>query len=120
MVIAIWIITAILIALWSLLSWGAHGILSLGAGWTGDLGPLVDQVPYGSVIEAWIPGWQELLKLALDLTQTALGWVGGAAPVIVWVAWGLGAAVLVITAAALTLVVSMLRRSMPQRPAAAA
>jgi hypothetical protein len=120
MVLAIWIITALLIALWSLLSWGAHGILTLGAGWAGDLEPLVDQVPHGNVIEAWIPGWQELLKLALDLTPTVLGWAGGAVPVIVWVAWSLGVAALVITAGVLTLVVSLLRKSMPQRPPATA
>jgi hypothetical protein len=120
MVIVIWVVTAILVALWSLAGWGLHALLGLGTGWTGEVQGVIDQVPYGDVIEAWIPGWQQMLTLALDLAQAALGWLGGAAPLIAWIVWGLGTAALLITAAVLTLIVALLRRSWPQRPAAAA
>ncbi|MCK7493845.1 MAG: hypothetical protein MZW92_22980 [Comamonadaceae bacterium] len=45
--------------------------------------------------------------------RAALGWLGGAAPVIVWGAWGFGALVLAAFAIGLTLLVVLLRRDTP-------
>lgn len=116
MIIAIWVITAILLGLWSLGAWGLHAVATLGSGWAGDLRPLIDQIPYADVIEAWVPGWQRLLHLMLDLAQIGLDWLGGAAPLVVWVVWGAGALVLAAVAGVLTLVVALLRRSLPGPP----
>lgn len=119
MVIAIWVVTAILVGLWSLTAWGLHGLLLLAGGWAGDLQPLLDKIPHAGVIEAWFPGWQELLRLVLDLTQGALAWAGGAVPLLAWLVWGLGTGALLLVAGGLTLVVLLLRNSMPT-PAPAA
>lgn len=121
MVIAIWILTLLGLALWSLVAWGLHALLGLDAGaLMGDLKPLIAQIPYGSVIEQWIPGWQGLLQATLELSQTLLGWLGSAGPVLVWVLWGIGAATLLAIAAVLTVIVIVARRALaPSQPATA-
>ncbi|WP_425261402.1 hypothetical protein ACPOLB_10980 [Rubrivivax sp. RP6-9] len=126
MVIAIWIVTAILLGLWSLTAWGLHGLLMLlsgaaggAGGWSGDLRPLVDQIPLTPVLDQWLPGWQELLRATLDLAQVLIGWLGGAVPLVSWTVWGLGTAGLLLLAGGLTLVAVLLRNTMPKpaRPA---
>lgn len=122
MVIAIWIVTAILIGLWSLTAWGVHGLLMLlsgGLGGAGDLKPLVDQIPLTPVLDQWFPGWQDLLRATLDLAQVLIGWLGGAVPLVSWTVWGLGTAGLLLLAGGLTLVAVLLRNTMP-KPASAA
>jgi hypothetical protein len=121
MVIAIWILTVLGLGLWSLVAWGLHALLGLdGQALLGDLKPLIAQIPYGAVIEQWVPGWQGLLEATLALAKTLLGWLGSAGPVLVWVLWGIGAAVLLAIAAVLTLIVVIARRATaPARPAAA-
>ena len=122
MVIAIWIVTAILIGLWSLTAWGLHGLLMLlsgGLGGAGDLKPLVDQIPLTPVLDQWFPGWQDLLRATLDLAQVLIGWLGGAVPLVSWTVWGLGTAGLLLLAGGLTLVAVLLRNTMP-KPASAA
>lgn len=111
MVIGIWVLTAIFIGLWSLVAWALHALLGMDASaLLGDLKPLIDQLPYGSVIEQWVPGWQALLHGGLALAQTLLGWVGGAGPVVVWIVWGLGTALLVGAGLLLTLAAALLRK----------
>ena len=122
MVIAIWIVTAILLGLWSLTAWGLHGLLMLlsgGLGGAGDLKPLVDQIPLTPVLDQWFPGWQDLLRATLDLAQVLIGWLGGAVPLVSWTVWGLGTAGLLLLAGGLTLVAVLLRNTMP-KPASAA
>ena len=122
MVIAIWIVTAILLGLWSLTAWGLHGLLMLlsgGLGGGGDLKPLVDQIPLTPVLDQWFPGWQDLLRATLDLAQVLIGWLGGAVPLVSWTVWGLGTAGLLLLAGGLTLVAVLLRNTMP-KPASAA
>ncbi len=109
MLIAAWILVALLLALWSLALWGVHALLTLDASRIADLKPLIDQIPYGAVIDRWVPGWQDLLRLAIDLTQTGLGWVGDVAPAIVWAVWGVGALGLVVLGGLLTLLVRLIR-----------
>lgn len=119
MLIAIWILTALALVAWSLLAWGTHALLTLDPGRVGALGPLIEKIPYGEWIDRWIPGWQDLLRLALELTQVVLGWVGSAAPIVVGVAWGVGTLGLLGVAGLLTLLVK-LARPKPAVPAAAA
>jgi hypothetical protein len=113
MIIALWIVTALLLALWTLAGWGLHELIVGGVQWIGDLKPLIDRIPYAAIVEQWIPGWQDLLKATLDLMQDLLGWMGGAAPVVVWIVWALGAALLLGLAGVMTLVIALVRRNSP-------
>jgi hypothetical protein len=106
--IALWILTLFALGLWSLTAWGLHAVLTLDAARLGDLKPLIDQIPYGALISQWLPGWQDWLRASIDLTQMLLGWVGGAAPVIVWVLWGVGTIGLLIVAVVLTFIIRRL------------
>lgn len=109
--IAIWILAALALGLWSLLAWGLAALLGLDAAtWVGSLEPLVKQVPYAEVIDVWIPGWESLVLATLELTRTLLGWLGGAGAVVVWVVWGLGAALVLGLAALASLAVALIRR----------
>jgi predicted PurR-regulated permease PerM len=74
--IVIWIFTLLGWAVWSLLAWGLHALLTIDPQWIDDTEALIRNVPYAGVIDRWIPGWQELLHAAMDLTQTVLGWIG--------------------------------------------
>lgn len=110
MLIALWLLTLLAIGLWSLTAWGLHAVLTLNTGTLDGLKPLIDQVPHADLISQWIPGWQQMLQATIDLTQVLLSWVGGAAPIIVWVLWGLGVATLLAVAGALSLVIRLIRR----------
>jgi hypothetical protein len=118
MLTAIWIIAALLLGLWSLGAWGLHTLLAADTGWVGDLGELVDRVPYAELIDRWFPGWQALMHALLDLAQSTLGLLGGAAPLIVWTAWAVGAAGIALLGGFLSLVVVLLRRDERGRAAA--
>ena len=117
MLIAIWVFVALGVALWSLVGWGLYELLRLDhQQWLGDLKPLLDQVPFGAWLDAWVPGWQALAELAIDTVQWTLGWMGGAAPVVVWAVWGVGTIFMAGAGALLSLLVVLLR---DKRPAAA-
>jgi hypothetical protein len=117
MITFVWILAFISLGLWSLVAWALYALLGMdAAALLGDLRPLIQDLPYGSVIEQWVPGWQALLHSTIGLAQTLLGWLGGAAGVIVIIIWGLGAAVVVGCAALLTVIIRLLRRD-SARPA---
>jgi hypothetical protein len=108
---AVWVLALMAMVLWSLLAWALHALLGLdAAALVGDLRPLIQDVPYGGAIEQWVPGWQALLHSTITLAQTLLGWLGGAAGVIVLIIWGLGAAVVLGVAALLTVIIRMLKK----------
>ncbi len=109
--IVIWLLAALALGLWSLLAWGMAALLGLDPSWVADAGGLLEKVPYGDVIEAWVPGWQALLLTTFELTRTLLGWLGGFGQVIVWVVWAVGAGVVVLCAALLSGLVVLIRRS---------
>jgi hypothetical protein len=113
---AIWIIAALLLALWSLLAWGLAAVLGLDPSWAADLRPLVDKLPFAEWLDRWIPGWQVALIAMIDLAHALLGWLGGAARWIVWAVWGAGAFVIVATGAALSLFVRLVDK-VPTPPA---
>jgi hypothetical protein len=117
MITFVWILAFIAIGLWSLVAWALYALLGLdAAALLGDLRPLIQDLPYGGVIEQWVPGWQALLQSTIGLAQTLLGWLGGAAGVIVIIIWGLGAAVVLGCAGLLTVIIRLLRRD-AARPA---
>ena len=72
--------------------------------------------PGGAWLERWIPGWQALAELSIEAVQLALGWLGAAAPIVVWAVWGVGTLVMVGSGALLSLIVVLLR----EKPRAAA
>lgn len=114
--IAIWLLALFVLGLWTLLAWAVGALLGLDPSWVTDIGTLAGQVPFGALIEAWIPGWQALLTATLEFTRTALGWLGGFSQVLVWVLWAVGAVVIVVCAGLLSLLVAVIRRNMPQPP----
>ena len=118
MIIAIWVIALLGIALWTLAAWGVHSVLTIDPTRLQDLKPLIHQIPFGETIDQWIPGWRALLAVAVDLTQQALGWVGDAAPWLVWVVWGLGTGTTLIVAAIVSLAVVLIRKGMRASAAA--
>lgn len=120
MLTAIWIFVVLGVLLWSLMGWGFYALLSLDHQWLGDLKPLLDEVPFAALLERWVPGWQVLVELSIDAVQWMLGWLGAAAPIVVWVVWGGGVLVLTGIGAVLSLIVVLLREKPRDKPRAAA
>jgi len=122
MLIAIWIVTLLLLGLWSALAWGLSALLATDGAWLAQIGPWLSHLPFGGWLETWYPSWLEDAHLLLSLLHNALAWLGGAAPTLVWVAWALGTAGLLLMGAGLTLIVVLVRKTMPpaQPPRAAA
>ncbi len=114
--IAIWIITALLLGFWTLLAWGVATVLAIDPAWVGDLRPLIEQIPYGHVLDLWVPGWAGMLRALLDATQLMLGWLGSSAGWLVCLLWGLGAAVLLGLGALCSGVMVLVRRSTAPPP----
>jgi len=115
MLALIWIAAGVGLALWSLACWGLYQLMTLDARWVEDVHDLVRQIPYGDLIERWIPGWQGLMQALIELAQVLLQWLGAWAPLVAWAAWGAGALALAAGAGLLTLIVVLLR----PKPAAA-
>mgnify|MGYP006908317743 CR=1 FL=1 len=116
MLTAIWIFVIALLGLWSLTSWGLYTLLSLDNQWLGELRPLLERVPFADWLDRWVPGWQALAELSIDAVQVALGALGTAAPVVVWVVWGVGTLVLTGIGVVLSLLVALLRDDKPAAP----
>jgi len=108
--IAIWIIVALALGLWSLLAWGVATLLGIDPSWVGDLRPLIDKMPFASLLDVWVPGWQALARGLIEATQTLLGWVGSGASVVVWLVWGAGALVVLGAGALLSLIVKLVAK----------
>lgn len=120
MQLAIWIVAALLVGLWSLLAYGVGTLAGLAAGLSGltaDWNPLLDRIPGAAWMGDWLPGWREAVVSAAQNIGGALGWLGGALPVIVWVVWGLGTVVLLLCAALVSGIAAWARRSAPATPA---
>jgi hypothetical protein len=116
----IWIVAVVGLALWSALAWGLYKLLSLEPNWATDARGVIERVPYGEVIDRWFAGWREMAQLALELTQSALGFVGSAAPLVAGIAWSMGVLLIVGAAALCSLIVWMLRDKKPPPAQAAA
>lgn len=120
MLIALWSLTAFALFLWSLSAWGMHSLMTLDPAWLDDIDLLMAQMPFASTIDLWFPGWQELLRVSVRLAKELLVWIGGAAPFIVWIVWGVGTLILLLLAGLLTLLLMLWRRRSytPSRPGA--
>ena len=114
--IVIWLLAALALGVWSMLAWGLATLLGLDPSWVTDAGGLLEKMPYGDVIEAWVPGWQALLLALFEVTRALLGWLGGFGLVLVWVVWAVGAGVVLLCAALLSGLVVAVRRSSPPAP----
>lgn len=110
MLTALWFFVGFGVLLWSLMAWGLHALLSQDhQQWLGDLKPLLAEVPWGDLLERWIPGWRVLAGFAIETVQWVLGWMGAAAPVAVWLVWGLGTMLMAGAGAVTSLLIVMLR-----------
>lgn len=125
MLIAVIALGFLLLALWTVAVWAVH------EGWQ-----LLATLPWDRALEQWrlleLPPWLEpmlgigwdewlrslepLLAWAAPFLQSSAGWLGGLVPVLLWVAWGFGALLLVGMTAALAGAVLWWRRREP-RPA---
>ncbi len=118
--IAIWIIAAFIVALWSALAYGVGTLAGLTAGLTGlpaDWYELIAGTPGAEWMDMVLPGWREAVVQTAQVLGAVLGWLGGALPVIVWVIWGLGTVGLVLCAALLSGLVALARRASPDASA---
>lgn len=118
--IAIWVITALLVALWSAVCWALGSLLAMDGSWVAAVGPWLQTLPFGGWLEGWFPEWLAFANALLQALQAMLSWLGAAAPVLVGVLWAAVTGVLVLLAALLSLVVALVRRSVPQPAPAAA
>jgi hypothetical protein len=114
----VWILTLLGLAVWSALAWGLHAVLTIDPRWVDNVESLIHEVPYADLITDWIPGWQQLLQVTMDLAQTVLSWVGSNAPLVAWIVWSIGALVILGTGLVLTLIVCLLREKKPQAASA--
>lgn len=117
MQLAIWIVAALLLGLWSLLAYAVGTLLGLAAGLSNglpaDMYALLDHIPGAPWLGEWLPGWREAVVAAAQTIGAGLGWLGGALPAVLWVAWGLGALVLLLFATLLSGIVAWARRAAP-------
>ena len=111
--LAIWIITAFIVGLWTLAAWGLGTLLALDGSWVSQIEPWLAKLPFGGWLEGWMPDWLQWAQAVLGGLQGLLNWLGGAAPVLVWVLWGGGVVVMLALAAGLSLLVALIRRNMP-------
>jgi hypothetical protein len=111
--IAIWIVTLLVVGLWTLGAWGLSSLLSLDGAWVAQIDPWLARLPFAGWLEGWFPQWLQFAHALLDGLQALLSWLGGAAPVLVWALWGGGVVVLLLLAAGLSLLIALIRRSMP-------
>jgi hypothetical protein len=116
MLIALWIVTFIAIALWSLFSWGLHALATTYSPLQWNVQALIDRIPYAETIGLWFPGWQDLLRTALDLLQTGFASVGNAAPTAVWVLWAAGVVFMLVASGLITLIGRLLARQFGAKP----
>ncbi|HEU4458227.1 MAG TPA: hypothetical protein VFR90_03825 [Methylibium sp.] len=114
MTLALWLLTAALLGLWSLAAWGLHRLLSSDAPWLVALPERLDawlaSQRWAGELDRWWPGWQDVLRFAAELAHGLLGWLGDGALWIVWIVWGLGAAVLLGGAALLAWLIGYAKR----------
>ena len=115
--IAIWVFVFVGWAIWSLLAWGLHAVLSIDPQWLDDVEALVLRVPYADTIERWFPAWREMLGAAVDLAQTVLGWVGSNAPLVAWIVWSIGSLMLLASGGVLSLIVCLLTEKKQEKAA---
>lgn len=109
--ILIWVLAALALGFWTLLAWATAWVLGLDPAWLGSVANHVAEWPAAPWLDTWVPGWQELTVAGIELARTLLGWLGGTGQVLVWIVWGLGAALIVGLGALGSGVVAVVRRA---------
>lgn len=117
MFLALWAIAVALLACWSGFIWAAHALLTALLAHAGQLGagdwrlpePLAAWLPTG--VAEWLTGTLETWAPQL---QSLLGWVpalSGGVTLLGWLAWGMGALLLLAVALACHVAVALWRKS---------
>lgn len=88
-------------------------LLGGDAGWIDRLQAWLLDAPWRETVDGWWPGWMMATQALLDALQALLQWLGGVAPWLVWLVWGVGAFGFALMGALLTLVVVLVRRRTP-------
>ena len=114
--IAIWIVTLLLVGLWTLAAWGFSQLLAINGDWLTDIEPWLGRIPFGGWLESWFPEWLHAAHTVFDALQALLAWLGTAAPMLVWGLWLAGTLVMVVLAVVLSLLVALIRRTAPPQP----
>jgi hypothetical protein len=114
--IVVWVVVALLLGLWSLFAWGVHALVSIDLSSLAAVAGALDRVPGAVWFDEWVPGWRELFAASAELLQVTLAWAHGVLPGLVWVAWGLGAACLVLFGLLASGGVALARRLLPKQP----
>lgn len=109
--IVIWLLAAVALALWSLLAWGLAALLGMDPALPADLRGLVDWLPFADWLDLWAPGWRAMAEALVDMTRAAFGWLRQSAGLVVGIVWACGALLIVGSAAVLSGVVALVRRS---------
>ena len=117
MIIAIWIVTLLLVGLWTLGAWGMAALLGADTGWIDRVQMWLVDAPFGDWLDAWVPGWMMATQATLDAAQALLQWLGGVAPWLVWVLWAAGTLGLLLLGGLLILIVVLVRKSTTATPA---
>ncbi len=123
MVLAVWIIAAIVVVLWSLFAWALHGLLGFSAGQAGQVGEwaaALKNLPAAPWLDAWFPGWQSLAELVLAWLPSLTAALGAAAPwlgALVWLAWGVVTVLVVALAGVLHFAVRLIPKPAQAQPA---
>jgi hypothetical protein len=107
MVIAIWFIALIVLLFWSAFAWMCHALLGMISGlpWEQVLSQLKGisvPEPFGAWWMMMVDLLAPVLQVSVPLLQGLLSFAGSALPVIVFVAWLIGAVILVLIAVAAT------------------
>ncbi len=118
MLILIWSLAVLGIALCALLAWALYALLRMDPAWLGDLPGLAQRLPWQEGLDHFFPGWEELLRWAVEAAQWLLGWAGSAAPVVAWIFFALCASFVLAGAGLLTLSVKLLRKASARRASA--
>ena len=113
MLFAIWIFSALALALWSLAAFGLFRLLTLAPADLAEMGAQLSQWPPVLALERWLPGTLEFLRQMLDLLQATLSWTGDIALWVVVPLW-LGGVLLAITGSALASWLTLLLQRAPQ------
>lgn len=112
-----WVLVLLLLALWSSLVWSAEALLAAMLAKAGTLGPVDWSLPES--LTSWLPVWAaewligtvENLTPQLQALAGALPWLSSGITVVAWVAWGLGAVVLLVIGVAIHVGVALVRKS---------
>ena len=96
MVALIWSLTVLALALWTLLGWCVHEVLTLGPVWLQTLPERMQDWSLPPWLAHALP--PETLLATASVLDTVFGWLGSAAVLLVWglwAAWAVGAALMV-------------------------